>query len=142
MPSIPAVRQLVVYAQLQGLAYIMLIARAKTDSDTLISDGDESGYSMASVTGAMYLLVASTTPDLRAGFTLVVDGFRFYQQVFGGALLTLYGLMICAAMKVLFTTSNDDASVVINAVTVLFIADVVSRAAPHMARGIVPSARL
>lgn len=124
MRTILVVRQL--YVQLQGLAYIMLIARAKTDSETQRSDDDDEGYSMASVTGAMYLLVASTTPDLRAGFTLLVDGLRGYQRVFGAALLTLYGLMICAAMKVLFTTSNDDASVVINAVTVLFIADVVS----------------
>lgn len=104
----------------------MLIARAKSESENIRSDEENAAYSMASVTGAMYLLVASTTPDLRAGFTLLVDGLRFYQQVFGAALLTLYGLMICAAMKVLFTTSNDDASVVINAVTVLFIADVVS----------------
>lgn len=129
------------HVQLQGLAYIMLIVRAKSDSGNQ-SDEDDSGYSMASVTGAMYLLVASTTPDLRAGFTLLVDGLRVYQQVFGGALLTLYGLMICAAMKVLFTTSNDDASVVINAVTVLFIADVVSQATVYMARGFVPLAHL
>lgn len=113
----------------------MLIARAKDDGSsttaTTSNEGEDSGYSMASVTGAMYLLVASTTPDLRAGFTLLVDGLRYYQRVFGGALLTLYGLMIWAAMKVLFTTSNDDASVVINAVTVLFIADVVSSANNH-----------
>lgn len=120
------------YVQLQGLAYIMLIARAKTDS----TNGSVRGYSMASVTGAMYLLVASTTPDLRAGFTLLVDGLRFYQNVFGAALLTLYGLMICAAMKVLFTTSNDDTSVVINAVTVLFIADVVSLAVNSSLRAV------
>lgn len=111
----------------------MLIVRARDNdssdnenNDLNDNDNEESGFSMASVTGAMYLLVASTTPDLRAGFTLLVDGLRYYQRVFGAVLLTLYGLMICAAMKVLFSTSNDDASVVINAVTVLFIADVVS----------------
>ena len=80
---------------------------------------------MASVTGAMYLLVASTTPDLRAGFSLLVDGTRVDHRVFGTCLLIVYALMIGAAMKVLFSSANDDTSMVVNAVAVLFIADVV-----------------
>lgn len=113
--------------QLQGLAYTTLIVRAgvDTDGDDLDED-DDSGYSLASITGAMYLLVASTTPDLRAGFSLLVDGFRVRHRVFGFFLLTVYALMISAAMQVLFSSAEDDASVVTNAVTVLFIADVVS----------------
>lgn len=94
--------------------------------DDFNSWDDSSNYSMASITGAMYLLVASTTPDIRAGFSLLVDGLHLYHNVFGFVLLTLYALMISAAMKVLFADANDDASVVINAVAVLFIADVVS----------------
>lgn len=81
---------------------------------------------MVSVTGAMYLLVASTIPDLRAGFSLLVDGSRVGHRVFGACLLTVYALMIAAAMKVLFSSANDDASMVMNAVAVLFIADLVS----------------
>lgn len=101
----------------------MLIERAGALYDP---DTANSNYSMASVTGAMYILVAYTTPDLRAGFSLLVDGFHLYHRMFGVALLILYGLMISAAMQVLFYSAGDDASVVINAVTVLFIADVVS----------------
>lgn len=115
------------HAQLQGLAYTTLIVRVGGNADdNLDEEDDESGYSLASITGAMYLLVASTTPDLRAGFSLLVDGFRVRHRVFGFFLLTVYALMISAAMQVLFSSADDDASVVTNAVTVLFIADVVS----------------
>lgn len=127
--------------QLQGLAYITLIVRSDNSTgteDPEETDSSGTNYSMASVTGGMYLLVASTTPDLRAGFSLLVDGLHPYHHVFGFVLLTLYALMITAAMKVLFADAEDDASVVINAVTVLFIADVVrepNQGIPHDVAG-------
>ena len=74
----------------------------------------------------MYLLVASTTHDLRAGFWLSVDGSRAGQRAFGIGLLIVYGTMITAAMTVLVSTSNNSASLLLNAVTVVFIADLVS----------------
>lgn len=128
---------LLTHVQLQGLAYIMLIVRVDNTPESAedLEEGSESeddssgsNYSLASISGAMYLLVASTTPDLRAGFSLLVDGLHPYHHVFGFVVLTLYALMVSAALKVLFADANDDASVVINAVTVLFIADVVREA--------------
>lgn len=114
----------------------MLIERAQRLSDqsdssdgTEIDSSDSSdgaNYSMASATGAMYILVANTAPDLRAGFSLLVDGWFLHHRIFGVVLLTLFWLMLTAAMRVLFYSAGDDASVVINAVTVLFIAELVS----------------
>lgn len=109
----------------------MLIALARTApaSDTSSSTDDtQSGYLLPSVTGAMYLLVASTAHDLRAGFSLLVDGSCSGHRVFGIGLLVVYGIMVTAAMMVLVSTSADSASVVLNAVTVLCIADLVSAA--------------
>lgn len=104
--------------------------RVARSSEPVQDAGDRNaegaGYSMASVTGAMYLLVASTTSDLRAGFALLVDGTRVGHRVFGAGVLTVYALMLGAAMKVLFLSANDDTSVVMNAVAVLFTADLVS----------------
>ena len=118
---------------MQGFAYTMLIFLARTgpDSDTTSSaeDSEKSRYLLASVTGAMYLLVASTTHDLRAGFSLLVDGQCAGHRVFGLGLLVVYVVMISAGMTVLVSTSNDSASVVLNAVAVLFVADLVS--SPH-----------
>ena len=111
---------------MQGFAYTTLILLAGSTSS---SDGDTSGESgglLPSVTGAMYLLVASTTHDLRSGFSLLVDGSCAGHRAFGIGLLAVYGIMISAAMTVLVSTSNDIVSVVLNAVTVLFIADLVS----------------
>ena len=47
-------------------------------------------------------------------------------RAFGIGLLIVYGIMITAAMTVLVSTSENSASLVLNAVTVLFIADLVS----------------
>lgn len=112
---------------------LIVVARVKSNSDAGGSaDGDdESGYLLPSVTGAMYLLVASTAHDLRAGYSLLVDGRRVGHRAFGTGLLVVYGIMVSAAMTVLVSTSEDSASVVLNAVTVLVVADLVS-AAPHM----------
>lgn len=97
-------------------------------TDSSLDGREESGFLLPSVTGAMYLLVASTTHDLRAGFSLLVDGPFTNHRAFGISLLIMYCTMITAAMKVLVSTSADTASVVLNAVTVLIIADLVSKA--------------
>ena len=76
--------------------------------------------------GAMYLLVASTIHDLRAGYSLLVDGTLTGHRAFGFSLLVVYGLMVYATMTVLMSTSENNASVVLNAVAVLFVADLVS----------------
>lgn len=112
---------------MQGFSLTMLIVldRATSKSDTAGSPAGhgEWRYLLPSVTGSMYLLVASTTHDLRAGFSLMVDGSCAGHRAFGIALLIVYGIMMSAAMTVLMSTSDDSASVVLNAVTVLFIAD-------------------
>lgn len=113
---------------MQGFAYTTLIVLAERPSATETDAGGETSYLVPAVTGAMYLLVASTTHDLRGGFSLVVDGSCAGHRTFGIGLLTVYGIMVCAAMKVLVSTSNDSASVVLNSVTVLFIADLVREA--------------
>lgn len=112
---------------------LIVVARVKSNSDTggSADDDDESDYLLPSVTGAMYLLVASTAHDLRAGYSLLVDGRCAGHRAFGTGLLVVYGIMVSAAMTVLVSTSEDSASVVLNAVTVLVVADLVS-AAPHM----------
>ena len=95
------------------------------------SSGDHSGKSgflLPTVTGAMYLLISSTTHDLFAGFSLLVDGSSPGHRAFGVGLLLVHGVMVVAAMTVLVSTSDDSASVVLNAVTVLFIADLASTA--------------
>ena len=107
--------------QFQALAYFMLIVRESAGA----SEREDSGYALAYVTGAMYVLVASTSPDLRAGFALLVDGYYMGHRAFGLSLLAVYGLMICAAMYVLMSESSDDAGLVLNAVMVLFVADLV-----------------
>lgn len=57
---------------------------------------------------------------------MLVDGHSAQHRFFGASLLVVFGLMIAAAMKVLFSSAKSDAEIVTNAVTVLFIADVVS----------------
>ena len=113
---------------------LIVLARATSSSDAGSSadDRDESGYLLPSLTGAMYLLVASTTHDLYAGFSLLVDGSCASHRAFGVSLLIVYGIMISAAMTVLVSTSHDSAAVVLNAVTVLFVADLVSAASHDM----------
>lgn len=75
---------------------------------------------------AMFLLVATASPDLTVGYSLVVDGPSPSFRVFGAALLIVFGLMVTAAMRMLFSGSEDNANVVVNSVAVLFIADLVS----------------
>lgn len=121
---------------MQGFSFTVLIvlARATPKSETAGSPPDDNGESrhliLPAVTGSMYLLVASTTHDLRAGFLLSVDGSCAGHRVFGIALLIVYGIMMSAAMTVLMSTSDDSASIILNAATVLFIADLVSAAEP------------
>lgn len=108
----------------------MLIVLAGTgsadDTESPGNDHEESGFLLPTVTGAMYLLAASTTHDLCAGFSLLVDGSCAGHRAFGFGLLIVHGVMVVAAMTVLVSTSDDSASVVLNAVTVLFVADLVS----------------
>lgn len=111
---------------MQGFAYTTLIVLAEKVPNPDTNAGEESGLLLPSVTGAMYLLIASTAHDLRAGFSLLVDGSCAGHRAFGIALLVVYGIMIDASMTVLVSTSYDNASLVLNSVTVLFIADLVS----------------
>eukprot|EP00904_Undaria_pinnatifida_P010742 jgi/Undpi1/6799/HiC_scaffold_21.g09275.m1 len=118
---------------MQGFAYTMLIvlARATSESDTSSGgdDAGDSGHLLPSVTGAIYLLIASTAHDLCAGFSLrLVNGLCAGHRAFGVGLLVVHGIMTSAAMTVLVSTSDDSASVVLNAVTVLFIADLDEKA--------------
>ena len=82
-------------------------------------------YTVASVAAAVYLLVQTASPDLCAGFSLLVDGASFRCKVFGGAMLVVFALLVTAAMHVIFSSADNDAAVVAEAVTALFIADVV-----------------
>lgn len=103
----------------QGIAYLLII----TESEPPISDVS---YSVQSIMAAMFLLVATASPDLTVGYSLVVDGPSPSFRVFGAALLIVFGLMVIAAMRMLFSGSEDNANVVVNSVAVLFIADLVS----------------
>ena len=111
---------------MQGFAYATLIVLAQRPSNSDPDTNKESGYLLPSVTGAMYLLIASTTHDLRAGYSLPFSGSSAGLRAFGIGLLIVYEIMITAAMTVLVSTSENSASLVLNAVTVLFIADLVS----------------
>lgn len=109
---------------------LIVLAKAAPSSGAGVT-GDVDGshteeYVLASVTGAMYLLIASTTHDLRAGYALFVDGPDAHHRAFGIGMLTVFVVMISAAMNVLVSTSSDSASIMLNAVAVLFIADLVS----------------
>lgn len=107
---------------------LTFLARATSNSEvgnTQADDG-QSANLLPSVTGAMYLLIASTTHDLRAGFSLLVDGSCPGHRAFGIGLLVVYAIMSSAAVRVLMSTSQDSTSVLLNAVTVLFVADLVS----------------
>lgn len=111
---------------------LIVLARAAPSSGAGVT-GDDDGsqteqYVLASVTGAMYLLVASTTHDLRAGYSLFVDGPDAHHRAFGIGILTVFVVMISSAMNVLVSTSSDSTSIMLNAVAVLFIADLVSAA--------------
>lgn len=99
----------------------------KPDSESSANHGRQSTYLLPAVTGAMYLLLSSTAHDLRAGFSMLVDGRCPGQRSFGFGLLVVYGIMITVAMTVLASTSEDSASVLLNAVAVLFIADLVNK---------------
>lgn len=107
----------------------MLVAPAGGSSvcivDSALDGSEESGYVLPSVTGVMYLLFAFIPHDPSAGFSLLVDGPCADRRAFGiGLLITL----IPAGMNVLETTSAGTASVVLDAVTFLFITDLVSKA--------------
>lgn len=103
----------------QGITYILIIK----ESGEPLSDV---AYSVVSVTAAMYLLVTTASPDLTVGYSLLVNGSSPKFRVFGAALLVVFGLMVTAAMRLLFSGSEDNANVVADSVTVLFIADLVS----------------
>lgn len=103
----------------QGVAYLLLIK----ESGSPIRDAS---YSVESVMAAMYLLLATAAPDLTVGYSLLVDGPSPSFRVFGAALLAVFGLMVSAATLTLFSGSEDNANVIANSVTVLFIADLVS----------------
>lgn len=103
---------------------LIVLAKKTTDSYTDSID-DDPGNLLAAIVGAMYLLVASTTHDLRAGYSLLMEGPSAGHHAFALDLLIVYGIMILTAMTVLLLTSDDAASLVLNAVAVLFIADLV-----------------
>lgn len=105
---------------MQPLVHTLLINRAEITPDPEIK-----GYLMACVIAAMNLLVASSTSDLRAGLSLLVDGEGIGHRVFFLSLLIVYGLMIAASIEVLMSTAEDDATVVMSAVIILFIAGLV-----------------
>ena len=111
---------------MQGFAYATLIVLDQRPSNSDTDSSRESGSLLPSVTGAMYLLIASTTHDLRAGYSLSFSGSSAGHRAFVIGLLIVYGIMITAAMTVLVSTSENSASLVLNSVTVLFIADLVS----------------
>ena len=121
----PAIR-LLRTLQFQALSYYVIIVRSGEDDD---ANGEEpttsSRYSLGSLIAAVYLLVQTASPDLRAGFSLLVDGASFRLRVFGAAMLAVFGLLVTAAMKVIFSSADNDADVVAEAVTALFIADLV-----------------
>lgn len=120
---------LMLYSQMQGFAYTTLIVLAKDIHDGSSADGSgDTAHLLPSVAGAIYLLVASTTHDFQAGFSLLVDDLCAGQRVFGFGLLVVYGIMLSAAMTVIVSTSENSETVVLNAVTVIFIADLVSPA--------------
>lgn len=119
-------------SQLQGLLYGALLHLVGNDSSSdRGNDGDDDsgngrrGYRLATIFPAMYLLVATTLPDLRAGVSLTANSVCVGHRVFGAGLLVVYGIMITTAMKVLMSTENEDATVVLNAMLVLFVADLV-----------------
>lgn len=123
---------------MQGFAYTMLIVLVPspstfddTDTSTSSDHSDKSGFLLPTVTGAMYLLVASTTHDMCAGFSLLVNGLGSGHRAFGAGLLMVHVVMMVAAMTVLVSTSENMETVVLNAVTVLFVADLVSALAVH-----------
>eukprot|EP00752_Nemacystus_decipiens_P002630 g2462.t1 len=105
----------------QALSYVVIIKRSGKPPD-------EPGYTLLSVTAALYLLVQTASPDLRAGFSLLVDGASARYRSFGAAMLVVFGLLVTAAMKVIFSSAENDGAVVANAVTVLFIADLDEKA--------------
>ena len=83
---------------------LILPARVTLNSDTISSadDSGDSGYLLPSVTGAMYSLVASTSHNLRGGFSLLlVDESYAGHRAFCACLLVAYGVMINAEMTVL-----------------------------------------
>eukprot|EP00903_Cladosiphon_okamuranus_P020345 g18665.t1 len=105
----------------QAISYIAVIMRSGDPPDN-------TAYSVVSVAAALYLLVQTASPDLRAGFSLLVDGASLRYRSFGAAMLVVFALLVTAAMKVIFSSAENDASVVAEAVTVLFIADLDEKA--------------
>lgn len=82
-------------------------SNSTSDASGDSSDDETQAYSFTSVAAAMYLLVATATPDLRSGFALLVDGSSARHRVFGAALLGVFGLMISAAMHLLSSVCNS-----------------------------------
>lgn len=110
--------------QMQGVANVMLVALAGATKNSFSDDiVDTPANLLASIVGANCLLVASTSHDMRAGYSLLVEGLSSGHHVFSFGLSSVYGIRIFTAMLVLLSTSDGSASVVLYAVAVLFIAD-------------------
>lgn len=105
--------------QFQALAYIVVIRHAGDPPDTV-------AYSVTSVIGALYLLVQTGSPDLLVGFHLLFKGPSLRHSLFGACMMATFALLIAAALKVIFSSAEDDANVVANSVAILSIADLVS----------------
>lgn len=100
-------------------AYITLILVEKR--------AGEATYSIHSVALAMFLMISTSSGDIRAAYTLLVWGSSLAQRLFGAMLVVSVSLLVVASMKVLFMDASNNAELVIGAATVLFIADVVRR---------------
>lgn len=109
-------------------AHCSIFKTADDYKDTLADEGEDSpaAYLLPSVIGAMYLLVGSTTHDLQAGLSLLMDSEYAGHGTDGNGLLAVYEIMLSAAMTAIVSTSDDSETVVLNAVTILMIADLAS----------------
>lgn len=84
----------------------------------------------------MYLLIASTSHDLRADSFSFVDGPCVRYRVTGIGILTVFVVVISSALSVLVATLSYSVSIMLNVVAVLFVADLVSAAThPPTTRG-------
>ncbi|CAM9740104.1 unnamed protein product [Pylaiella littoralis] len=79
----------------------------------------------------MYLLLSIAAADLWSGIALVLEGrgsgnFVWFQprRIFGVCLLITFGALLVASMRVLFSSSFENADLVLGAAAVLFIADI------------------
>eukprot|EP00904_Undaria_pinnatifida_P000663 jgi/Undpi1/10598/HiC_scaffold_29.g13048.m1 len=94
------------------------------------SEKQEGGYTVVSVTVAMYLNISIASPDLWASFALIKANRGC--RAFGIALLVSFVMLFASSTRVLFRTSGDNVDLIIGAVAVLFIADMVSLAITYV----------